>query len=47
MGLNKVAANHCTGALAIEKMIAAGIPVVRDRQNTGAEVNFTWATGTR
>jgi 7,8-dihydropterin-6-yl-methyl-4-(beta-D-ribofuranosyl)aminobenzene 5'-phosphate synthase len=36
LGLNKVAANHCTGALAIEKMIAAGIPVVRGSAKYGS-----------
>ena len=34
--LYKVAANHCTGALAIEKMIAAGIPVVRGSAKYGS-----------
>ncbi|MFZ2445072.1 MAG: MBL fold metallo-hydrolase [Syntrophobacteraceae bacterium] len=37
MGLQKVAANHCTGVLAIEKMIAAGIPVVRGTAKYGSK----------
>jgi len=37
IGLKKVAANHCTGILAIEKMIAAGIPVVRGTAKYGSK----------
>ncbi|MEM5787109.1 MAG: MBL fold metallo-hydrolase [Syntrophobacteraceae bacterium] len=36
LGLGKVAANHCTGLLAIEKMIEAGIPVVRGSAKYGS-----------
>ncbi|BAI80256.1 conserved hypothetical protein [Deferribacter desulfuricans SSM1] len=35
-GLKKVAANHCTGKIAVEAMIEAGIPVVRGSAKFGS-----------
>jgi len=37
MNLQKVAANHCTGLVAIEKMIASNIPVVRGTAKYGSK----------
>jgi len=37
LGLKRVAANHCTGVMAIEKMIAAGIPVVSGSAKYGSK----------
>ena len=45
MNLQKVAANHCTGIVAIEKMIAANIPVVRGTAKYGSKSNLYMGNG--
>jgi 7,8-dihydropterin-6-yl-methyl-4-(beta-D-ribofuranosyl)aminobenzene 5'-phosphate synthase len=45
MNLQKVAANHCTGIVAIEKMIAANIPVVQGTAKYGSKSNLYMGNG--
>jgi 7,8-dihydropterin-6-yl-methyl-4-(beta-D-ribofuranosyl)aminobenzene 5'-phosphate synthase len=45
MNLQKVAANHCTGIVAIEKMIAANIPVVHGTAKYGSRSNLYVGNG--
>jgi len=45
MKLAMVAANHCTGMIAIEKMIAAGIPVVRGTARHGSKSDLYVGNG--
>jgi 7,8-dihydropterin-6-yl-methyl-4-(beta-D-ribofuranosyl)aminobenzene 5'-phosphate synthase len=45
MNLQKVAANHCTGMVAIEKMIAANIPVVRGTAKYGSRSDLYVGNG--
>jgi 7,8-dihydropterin-6-yl-methyl-4-(beta-D-ribofuranosyl)aminobenzene 5'-phosphate synthase len=45
MNLQKVAANHCTGMVAIEKMIAANIPVVRGTAKFGSRSDLYVGNG--
>lgn len=45
VGLEKVAANHCTGVRAIEKMIALGIPVVRGTAKYGSRSDLYIGNG--
>jgi 7,8-dihydropterin-6-yl-methyl-4-(beta-D-ribofuranosyl)aminobenzene 5'-phosphate synthase len=45
MNLQKVAANHCTGLVSIQKMIAAGIPVVRGTAKYGSRSDLYIGNG--
>lgn len=45
MKLEVVAANHCTGMISIEKMIEAGIPVVRGTARHGSKSNLYVGNG--
>jgi 7,8-dihydropterin-6-yl-methyl-4-(beta-D-ribofuranosyl)aminobenzene 5'-phosphate synthase len=45
MNLQKLAANHCTGQVAIEKMIAANLPVVRGTAKYGSKSNLYVGNG--
>lgn len=45
MKLQKVAANHCTGLVAIQKMIASNIPVVQGTAKYGSSSNLCIGNG--
>lgn len=45
MQLQKVAANHCTGLVAIQKMIASNIPVVQGTAKYGSQSNLCMGNG--
>ncbi len=45
MKLQKVAANHCTGLVAIQKMIASNIPVVQGTAKYGSHSNLCIGNG--
>jgi 7,8-dihydropterin-6-yl-methyl-4-(beta-D-ribofuranosyl)aminobenzene 5'-phosphate synthase len=41
----KVACNHCTGRTAVEKMLEAGIPVLRGTARHGSQTNLFVGNG--
>ncbi len=44
-GIAKVACNHCTGRTAVEKMLAAGLPVVRGSARHGSQTELFVGNG--
>ena len=44
-GIAHFGCNHCTGALAVEKMIAAGLPVVRGKAEHGSKTDLFLGNG--
>jgi 7,8-dihydropterin-6-yl-methyl-4-(beta-D-ribofuranosyl)aminobenzene 5'-phosphate synthase len=44
-GIAKVACNHCTGRIAVEKMLAVGLPVVRGTTQHGSKTDLFIGNG--
>ena len=44
-GIDKVACNHCTGRMAVEKMLEVGIPVMRGTARNGSQTNLFVGNG--
>lgn len=44
-GIQHFGCNHCTGALAVEKMLAAGLPVVRGSARLGSKTDLFLGNG--